>query len=98
MGEEVLSEEPIYKYTVKVESKSCSLLVFERNASNQDYATVFLNKNLERSSEKVRLYRVFLIESIIKSHLGKYILSQHSSANPNDAIDEMQFKILGRIA
>lgn len=96
VGDEILMEDTDYKYTVKVETNLCKLLVFERNANKKDFATKFLHKILTLEYFKKEKLRAEKISTLISSHPEKYLISQVSNSNPNDAIDEMRMKILGR--
>lgn len=96
-GEEILMGESSYQYTVKVETNVCRLLVFDRNANMKDFATKFLHKILvPEYYEKVK-NRTEKISNILNSHPEKYMISQVTTSNPTDAIDEMRLKILGTI-
>ena len=49
IGEELLypQYESKYRYTVRVETRECKLLAFERNANLKDFSTAFLAKHLK---------------------------------------------------
>lgn len=98
VGEEVLIDGSNYKYTVKVETVDCRLLVFERNANMKDFATKFLHMILRDEYLEKEDHRALQIALIINSHPERIMISQMSNSNPNDPIDEMRLKILGKMS
>ena len=97
VGDEILMEETEYKYTVKVETNLCKLLVFERTATKKDFASKFLHKMLSLEYYKKEKLLAEKISLLLDIHPERYLISQVSNSNPNDAIDEMRMKILGKL-
>lgn len=94
-GEEVLVASPVYQYTVKVESNRVKLMVFERNQNVKDFATKFLLGLLSSSYYEKEEFRKTQLESLMRKHPERFFLARGDELAPEDAIDNLQKRILG---
>lgn len=96
VGDEVLFSSNSYKYTVRVVSSICKLLVFEKNTNMRDFATKFLFQILQEQFYEKEVVRKSQVTRILESHPEKFLEAKGMLLKTHDAIDNMQEDILGR--
>jgi len=91
IGEELLfsQHDSKYRYTVRVESRECKLLAFERNANLKDYGTAFLARNLKAEFLQKLEAREAQLEAIkLKRPEKTVVLKKHRDYTP-DKLDNL---------
>lgn len=96
VGDEILFLGKNYKYTVKVESSSCKMLLFEKNINMRDFATKFIHNILGDQFYEKENQRKSQIDRILQNQPEKFLEARGMLIKTHDAIDNMKEDILGR--
>lgn len=91
IGEELLfpQHESKYLFTVRVESRECKLLAFERNANLKDFGTAFLARHLRPEFLQKLAAREAQLEAIrLRRPEKTIVLRKHRDFSP-DKVDQL---------
>lgn len=97
VGEELFYNKDKYKYTVKVESVSCTLLLFEKNLNVRDFSNTFLANSFRESFKEKDEMRQKVLENIERNNPERFLLAKYFKPTNEDVIDDMKNQIKGTV-